>query len=342
MHVVNPSILRRAGALKATSVPIVNFADAQYYGPITIGTPPQKFNVVFDTGSSNLWIPSSQCEWIDIPCWLHNRYYDDQSSTYVKNGTLFSIQYGSGSMSGFLSQDTVSVGGLNVLNQTFAEATSEPGIAFIAAQFDGILGMAFDSISVDAVTPVWYNMLSQKLVPKPQFAFWLSKQASSNGGELSLGGPDPSHYTGAFSYVPLTSDSYWEFQLDQMTLNGKVYFSKIKAIADTGTSLIAGPTSTMNALNTALGATVIPVLNEAIFDCSKISNLPPVTFTLNGKNFTLTADQYVLQVSGECISGFLGIDIPAPYGPLVILGDVFIRQYYTLFVFGGPLLETAV
>jgi len=340
---INPSIYLRNPHANPTNIPISNFEDAQYYGPITIGTPPQNFKVVFDTGSSNLWVPSSNCSWIDIPCWIHNRYYQAQSSTYIANNTAFAIQYGSGSMSGYLSVDDVGIGDLVVKRQKFAQATSEPGIAFIAAQFDGILGMGFKSISVDGVTPVWYNMLSQNLVTKPQFAFWLSKQSSTNnGGELSLGAPDPAHYTGTFSYVPLTSETYWEFNLDKLTSGGKSYFTNIKAIADTGTSLLAGPVSVMNALNTALGALVIPLLNEAVFpDCTKISSLPNVEITLSGKVFVLTPEQYVLNIEGTCLSGFLGIDIPAPYGPLVILGDVFIRQYYTVFDFGGKRLGFA-
>ena len=67
---------------------------------------------------------------------LHNKYHSEKSSTYVKNDTKFEIQYGTGSLTGFLSQDSVAISSLEVKNQLFAEATNQPGITFVAAKFD--------------------------------------------------------------------------------------------------------------------------------------------------------------------------------------------------------------
>jgi len=134
-------------------------------------------------------------------------------------------------------------------------------LTFLVARFDGILGMAFASISVDGVVPVWYNLLSQNLVSEPVFGVWLGRNTSSAyGGELTLGGTDPSHYTGAFTYVPLTNEDYWHFAMTDVQVNGVSQgfcSAGCHAIADTGTSLLVGPTKAITKLNALINATGI-------------------------------------------------------------------------------------
>jgi len=323
-----------------STVPLSNQGDVSYQGPIAIGTPPQPFTALFDTGSSNLWMPSSKCPTSNKACQNHKKYDSSQSSTYKKNGTSFSIQYGSGSLTGFLSTDTVNIAGLDVKGQSFAEAMNEPGNTFVNAPFDGILGMAFDSISVDHATPVWYNLVSQGLVSQPLFTFWLSKwQSAQAGGELTLGAIATDRFTGQLQYIPVSSDTYWQFGLDDVQLNGtSLGFcngGNCQAIADTGTSLIVGPTKQINSLNQQLGADQ----NGNFPSCDVRKKLPKITFVMSGNSFDLNGYDYVLQMGqGQCVSGFQGSDMPSPQW---ILGDVFISTYTTVFDYGNNQLGFA-
>ena len=197
-------------------VPVSNFLNAQYFSEIAIGTPPQEFKVVLDTGSSNLWVPSRDCG--SIACYLHSKYDHSESSTYKKNGSDFAIRYGSGSLEGYVSQDTVQIGDLKVKNQLFAEATSEPGLAFAFGRFDGIMGLGYDTISVNGIVPPFYSMINQGLLDEPVFSFYLSDTNEEGAeSEALFGGVNKDHYTGEMTKIPLRRKAYWEVDLDTIT-----------------------------------------------------------------------------------------------------------------------------
>jgi hypothetical protein len=263
--------------------------NAQYFAEIELGTPPQLFKVVLDTGSSNLWVPGSQCTSIacfvrpsyhpshscdaarcgchlllavpprpaalhvppprspitDFPSFslqLHSKFDSSASSTYKANGTDFEIRYGSGSVEGYVSQDTLSIGDLTVKKQDFAETTKEPGLAFAFGKFDGIFGLAYDTISVNHIVPPFYNMIEQGLLDEPVFSFRMGS-SEEDGGEAIFGGVDKSAYKGKIDYVPVRRKGYWEVELEGIKFGDEeLELEGTGAAIDTGTSLIAVPT----------------------------------------------------------------------------------------------------
>lgn len=318
---------------------LTDYLNAQYYGVVKVGTPAQEFRVIFDTGSSNLWVPCKGCSITNIACQLHRKFDCTKSSTCDATDTAFEIHYGSGSMKGHVVNDKAcfDAGNMCCSKQGFACATSEPGLAFVAAKFDGILGMGYNTISVQKLeTPFNCAAAENAATCKDKvFSFWLNRDVSGKaGGEMTLCGSDPAHYEGELTYVPVSKKGYWQFTVDNFKLEDMDLGSTVEAIADTGTSLMAGPTEMIKKLQEKIGATLI-TNGEYTVDCAKIPTLPDLTITLAGKPFTLTAKDYILEVSrfgtSICISGFIGLDIPAPRGPLWILGDTFIGKYYTVF-----------
>lgn len=273
-------LLKDAGP-GSTVEPLNNFMDSQYYGDISLGTPAQTFTVLFDTGSSNLWVPSVKCGFSQIPCWVHRRYDSGASSSYRSNGSDFAIQYGTGSMEGFLSEDVMNIGDIQVQGQVFAEATKEPGLTFLTARFDGILGMGLAEISVNGVIPPFYNMVKQGLVPEPVFSFWLNRDPSDEeGGQMVLGGVDSSHFVGEHTWAPLTRRGYWQFKMGALEVeeheDDPLCADGCQAIADTGTSLIAGPAEEVQKLMDQIGvAPATPSSNDGVKCRDRVKQLAP-------------------------------------------------------------------
>jgi len=313
------------------TVPLTNFMNAQYYTEISLGQPPQIFKVILDTGSSNLWVPSIKCT--SIACFLHTKYDSSASSTHKANGTEFKIQYGSGSMEGFVSNDVLTIGDLQIKKQDFAEATKEPGLAFAFGKFDGILGLGYNTISVNHITPPFYSMIDQGLIDDPIFSFRIGS-SEEDGGEAIFGGIDHSAYSGDIHYVPVRRKAYWEVELQ------KVYFGEDEleleqtgAAIDTGTSLIVVPTDIAEMLNAQIGAKK-SWNGQYQVDCAKVPSLPELSFYFGGKAHPLKGTDYILEIQGTCISAFTGMDLNLPGGSLWIIGDVFLRKYYTVYDLG--------
>ncbi|XP_066222169.1 renin isoform X1 [Saccopteryx leptura] len=316
-------------------VALTNYLDTQYYGEIGIGTPPQTFKVIFDTGSANLWVPSTKCSPLYSACEIHSLYDSSESSSYMENGTEFTIHYGSGKVKGFLSQDMVTVGGITV-TQTFGEVTELPLMPFMLAKFDGVLGMGFPAQAVGGVTPVFDHILSQRVLKEDVFSVYYSRNSHLLGGEIVLGGSDPQYYQGNFHYVSISKTGSWQIKMKGVSVRSAILLCEegCTAVVDTGASYISGPTSSLRLLMETLGAKELST-DEYVVNCNQVPTLPDISFYLGGRVYTLTSADYVLQdpysTDDLCTLALHGLDVPPPTGPVWVLGASFIRKFYTEF-----------
>jgi len=315
-----------------------NYMNAQYYGTISVGTPAQNFEVIFDTGSSNLWVPGKACR--SPACWLHKTFDCAKSSTCENTNEKFSIKYGSGAVNGTVAYDTVCIGGkdgLCIKKQGFAHTTSQPGLTWAVGKFDGIFGMGYDTIAVNNLKTPFTNLIENQQCAEPVFAFWLNRdpQNGVQGGELTVCGTDSNHYQGELTWAPVTKQAYWQIAVESVSVKGANIATAFQVAVDSGTSLITGPSQDIKALAKAVGAVRIPLVNEYVVQCGVVDKLPAITFKIAGKDFSLTGKDYVLEVTNAgttlCVVGMTELDIPAPAGPLWILGDIFMGPHYTVF-----------
>ncbi|XP_071357450.1 gastricsin-like [Trachinotus anak] len=316
----------------SSSMYINNYADTTYFGAITIGTPPQSFQVLFDTGSANLWVDSIYCN--TQACNTHKKFNPKQSSTFSGTHQSFYLPYGAGSLYGVFGYDTVNVGGIVINNQEVGLSTNEPGQNFVVAKFDGILGLSYPSISAGGETPVMDNMMSQNLLDANMFAFYLSR-GGQQGSVLSFGGVDSSLYQGQIYWTPVTSQTYWQIGVQGFQINGQEtgWCSQgCQSIVDTGTSMLTAPGQLLGYIMQAIGAQQNQY-GMYMVDCSQVNYLPTLTFVISGVSFPLPPSAYIIQNGyNACSVGITPTYLPSRDGePLWIFGDVFLREYYSVY-----------
>uniref|UniRef100_A0A6M2CJG1 Putative heme-binding aspartic peptidase n=1 Tax=Rhipicephalus microplus TaxID=6941 RepID=A0A6M2CJG1_RHIMP len=335
LHCTDPNVTDILGQAPGDSIPIIleNYENMQYFGVLTIGTPPQSFKVLMDTGSSNFWVPSVKCD--DSMLCRHSAKYDSsKSSSYTKIGFYIRIRYSGGIVRGVTSMDNVGIGPATVTQYKFAEMNHADGKLFKNAKYDGILGLAYPKISQNNQLPLFDAMVRQGVVQHAVFSIYMSKEPSEeNGGEIYFGGINSERYTGDIHYVNVNQQTYWQITVDSIEVAGtRLCIGGCNAAVDSGTSFLSGPRGEVQELNRAIGATRIgPGYYEV--DCNRVPNLPAITFMLNGKTFALAGEEYIIKIpiEGGTVRCFTRISEEASGSRLWILGAVFTRKYYTVF-----------
>eukprot|EP01013_Petalomonas_cantuscygni_P002081 TRINITY_DN12102_c0_g1_i1.p1 TRINITY_DN12102_c0_g1~~TRINITY_DN12102_c0_g1_i1.p1 ORF type:complete len:420 (+),score=123.40 TRINITY_DN12102_c0_g1_i1:109-1260(+) len=307
-------------------LPIRDFENVEYLGQISMGTPYQTFSLVMDTGSSNLWVSASTCT--DPGCANMHKFDGSKSSTYRATQTAFSIQYGTGSCSGNLAFDRVTVATADqaIKNQQFGLATTVAPFFEQAPLVDGIFGLGMDSLAVDKVPTPLTNMQLQGIIPSRIIGISLASKNSTNS-RLDLGFVDSKAYKGDLTYVPIIKTlgmSYLYYTINfagmrvgTQTINGCLLGLVCEAIVDTGTSLIVGPSTVVDPVISAIG------LKQ---DCSNVDSLQPFCITIGAAEHCIPPSTYVLREGNQCQLGIQGMsDVDIQFW---ILGDTFLRSTY--------------
>jgi saccharopepsin len=316
-----------------------------YYGAILIGDPPQRFDVLFDTGSEDLWIPSIDCK--DDECSWRSQYDPDYSETFKSvNGETFRIRYLKGDVSGRIGKDIVHIGHVTVRNQIFgfADQISTKVLSclidncfqcthksFGKAKFDGVCGLG---VGRDAELPgptLLVNMKRDGIIKKMMFSLYLE---SPNNGVLLLGAVHSDYYVGDIYWTEVVGIHQWELQLEGFEIDGELmHFENTGVILDSGSNVILCPDWVHAQIVAATSATKVSGTKSTYqVKCSNVHDFPPVGFQMGGVIFDLHPVDYInLDNRNRCILSFYPYPGSSRRRNRWILGDPFLRAYYSIY-----------
>jgi len=308
-----------------------------YWGTVKMGTPPQDFKVIFDTGSGNLILPAKAC---DMPgCNSHKKYSpaDSTSAAQVTNekgeGST-EISFGTGDITGDYYKDQFCLGENLCTEVRFIGSTQQSPEPFSETPFDGILGMGFKDLSMGEGFNIVDDLNTANQLPQSTFAVYLTDDGSS---EITFGGYRPELIASDIVWAPVSRESYWQVGVEDITFDnsntGLCGQSGCQVAVDTGTSMLAGPSDLVDKLTSKLGAKD---------DCSNFNALPKLGFKIGNKVLNLSPDDYMDKSSGDCSFSLMALDVPPPKGPLFIFGDPFLRRFVTIYDRQGPKVGFAV
>ncbi|KAI8389493.1 aspartic peptidase domain-containing protein [Blakeslea trispora] len=312
------------------------YEDVEYLGQIGIGTPPQMFSVDFDTGSADIWVSSNKC---NSTCNPHRRFDETLSSTLqtVNPSRNWQVQYGdSSSVVGYTAVDTLHLGNVSQPNVTIGL------VSLLSSQFaydsllDGIFGLAFPSLSyIGYNTSVVEDMYLSGRISSPIVSFYLGRTQDGGRGEVLFGDINQNHFEGRLTYIPVTIKKYWQVDLTDISIDKTRLLNKtMSAVLDTGTTLVIVPLAVSNAIHQAIPGARFDLIYGWRIPCAYANNTTSVlNIQLDGKNFPLYPRDIIRTKSTSepelCYSGIAGANLP-----FVILGDTFLRSYYSVFDFG--------
>ncbi|KAI4106201.1 MAG: hypothetical protein L6R37_002288 [Teloschistes peruensis] len=300
--------------------------DTEYLTPVTIGG--QTLNLDFDTGSSDLWVFSSELS--SSLSNAHSIYNPALSPTSMKlPGYTWKISYGDGSgASGDVYTDVVKVGSTTVSGQAVELAQQ------ISTQFandidnDGLLGLAFDSINtVQPVKQKTFFSNAKASLSAPLFTANLKK---GQPGTYTFGYIDAAQHSGGITYVPVnTANGFWEFTSNGYAVgSGAFVSSSIDSIADTGTTLLYLPSSVVTAYYSKVsGARYDSNQGGYTFPCA--NTLPSLTLGI-GSYKAVVPGSYIKFAPVTSTTCFGGVQSNTGIG-FSIFGDIFLKSQFVVF-----------